>query len=42
MAPKKQIKSLAKKGVSTRKAAQVKGGRNKLPRIALNHNLAVL
>lgn len=43
MAPKKtNLKTLSKKGVSAKKAEAVKGGRIKLPRIALNHNQVVL
>jgi hypothetical protein len=43
MAPKKKtLKTLARKGVSTRKAGTVKGGARKEPRIAFNHNQVLL
>lgn len=43
MAPKKSLKSLSKKGVSSKKAAAVKGGMIKLKRekLAANHNQVV-
>jgi hypothetical protein len=37
-AKKSTLKSLPRKGVGNKKAASVKGGMKKLPRISLNHN----
>lgn len=43
MAPKKSsLKSLPKKGVSAKKASDVKGGRRKNEKLAVNHNQATL
>jgi hypothetical protein len=43
MAPKKKVlKTLAKKGVSPRKAATVVGGKRKQERLSANHNQITL
>jgi hypothetical protein len=42
MTAKKTLKNLPRKGVSTRKASAVKGGKRREPRIALNHNQSFL